>query len=133
MRAAEVVLTDEQRATLRGWLGAGKTERRLAFRAEVILAIAEGLSNEAVAERLGTRPATVSKWRGRLCAGGFVGSAGRVAQRQAQAVPGRARAADPGGFGRAAADGVRALGRPLVGPASGRHLQTSDLAGSAPA
>jgi hypothetical protein len=42
MRAAEVVLTDEQRATLRGWLGAGKTELRMAFRAEVILAIAEG-------------------------------------------------------------------------------------------
>ena len=83
MRAAEVALTDEQRATLRGWLGAGKTERRMAFRAEVILAVAEGLSNQAVAERVGTRPATVSKWRGR-------GSARRVAQRQAQAVPGRA-------------------------------------------
>jgi hypothetical protein len=44
MRAAEVVLTEEQGATLRGWLGAGKTEQRMAFRAEVILAIAEGLS-----------------------------------------------------------------------------------------
>ena len=66
MRAAEVVLTDEQRATLRGWMGAGKTERRMAFRVEVILAIAEGLSNQAVAERVGTRPATVSKWRGRF-------------------------------------------------------------------
>ena len=99
MRAAEVVLTDEQRATLRGWLGAGKTERRMAFRAEVILAIAEGLSNEAVAERLGTRPAIGQQVAGPLCAGGFVGSAGRVAQRQAQAVPGLARAADPGGFG----------------------------------
>ena len=42
MRAAEVVLTDEQRTTVRGWLGAAKTEQRMAFRAEVILAIAEG-------------------------------------------------------------------------------------------
>ena len=42
MRAAAVVLTDEQRAALRSWLGAAKTERRMAFRAEVILAIAEG-------------------------------------------------------------------------------------------
>ena len=42
MRAAEVVLTEEQGATLRGWLGAGKTEQRMAFRAEVILVIAEG-------------------------------------------------------------------------------------------
>src|ERR1700724_379361 len=73
MRAAEVVLTDEQRATLRGWLGAGKTERRMAFRAEVVLVIAEGLSNEAVAERLGTRPATVSKWRGRFAQAGLSG------------------------------------------------------------
>ena len=49
-----------------GLAGAGKTERRMAFRAEVILAIAEGLSNQAVAAGLGTRPATVSKWRGRF-------------------------------------------------------------------
>jgi len=73
MRAAEVALTDEQGATLRGWLGAGKTERRMAFRAEVILAIAEGLSNKAVAERVGTRPATVSKWRGRFAQEGISG------------------------------------------------------------
>jgi transposase len=39
----------------------------------VILAIAEGLSNQAVAERLGTRPATVSKWRGRFAQEGFSG------------------------------------------------------------
>jgi transposase len=68
-----VVLTDEQRATLRGWLGAAKTERRMAFRGEVILAIAEGLSNHAVAERVGTRPATVSKWRGRFAQAGLAG------------------------------------------------------------
>ena len=70
MRAAEVTLTDEQRASLRSWLAAGKTERRLAFRAQVILALAEGLGNAAVAERLATRPATVSKWRGRFARGG---------------------------------------------------------------
>jgi transposase len=55
MRAAEVVLTSEQRATLQSWLTAGKTEQRLAFRAQIILALDEGLSNKAVAERLGTR------------------------------------------------------------------------------
>ena len=89
MRAAEVALTEAQRATLRGWLGAGKTERRMAFRAEVILAIADGLSNQAVAERLGMRPATGQQVAGPLCAGGFAGSARRAAQRQAAAVPGR--------------------------------------------
>ena len=66
MRAAKVTLTSEQRATLHSWLRAGKTERRLAFRAQIILALDEGLSNQAVAERLATRPGTVSKWRGRF-------------------------------------------------------------------
>ena len=88
MRAADVVLTEEQGAILRGWLGAGKTEQRMAFRAEVILAIAEGLSNQAVAERLGTRPATVSKWRAALR-----GRVSRVcATRRAAASPGSTRA-----------------------------------------
>jgi transposase len=75
MKAAEVALTNEGHATLRSWLAAGKTERRMAFRAEVILAVAEGLSNEAVAARLGTRPATVSKWRGRFARDGMSGLA----------------------------------------------------------
>src|SRR6266481_7841229 len=75
MRAAEVALTSEQRATLRSWLAAGKTERRLAFRAQIILAVAEGLSNKAAAGRLATRAATVSKWRGRFARNGLAGVA----------------------------------------------------------
>jgi transposase len=65
MRAAAIELTEPERVMLRSWLAAGKTGR-MAFRAEVILAVAEGLGNAAVAERLETRPATVSKWRGRF-------------------------------------------------------------------
>src|SRR5271166_5383851 len=75
MRAAEVALTSEQRATLRSWLAAGKTERRLAFRAQIILGVAEGLSNAATAARLATRSATVSKWRGRFARHGLAGVA----------------------------------------------------------
>jgi transposase len=73
MKAAEVVLTSETRATLRSWLAAGTTEQRLARRAAVILGVAEGLSNAAVAARFGVRPATVSKWRGRFARGGLEG------------------------------------------------------------
>ena len=73
MRAVEVALTDEQRATLRSWTAAGKTEQRLAFRAQIMLALDQGLSNQAVAERLATRPATVSKWRGRFAQHGLAG------------------------------------------------------------
>ena len=75
MRTAEVALTTEQRATLQCWLSAGKTEQRLAFRARIILAVADGLSNKEVAGRLATRPATVSKWRGRFARYGLAGVA----------------------------------------------------------
>jgi transposase len=66
MKAAEIVLSEAERAVLVGWARAAKTERRKHFRARVILELAEGLSNEEVAERWHTRTATVSKWRGRF-------------------------------------------------------------------
>src|SRR4029077_3543296 len=69
MRATEVTLSGERRTTLRSWLPAGKTEWRLAFRAQIILALADGLTNKEAASRLATRPATVSKWRGRVARG----------------------------------------------------------------
>src|SRR6266446_2328562 len=75
MRAAEVTLSSDQRATLRSWLAAGKTEWRLAFRAQIILALADGLTNKEAAGRLATRPATVSKWRGRFARHGLAGVA----------------------------------------------------------
>src|SRR5467141_671476 len=75
MRAAEVTLSGDQRATLRSWLAAGKTEWRLAFRAQIILALADGLTNKEAAGRLATRPATVSKWRGRFARDGLAGVA----------------------------------------------------------
>jgi len=55
MRAAEVTLMGEQRTTLRSWVAAGKTEWRLAFRAQIILARADGLTNKEAAA--GWRPA----------------------------------------------------------------------------
>src|SRR2546427_11392041 len=73
MRAAEVTLTGDQRTTLRSWLAAGKTEWRLAFRAQIILALADGLTNKEAAGRLATRPATVSKWRGWFARQGLAG------------------------------------------------------------
>jgi transposase len=66
MKAADIVLTDSERVALRRWTAAGKTEQRLCFRAKLILALADGASNEEAARREGTRLATVSKWRGRF-------------------------------------------------------------------
>lgn len=75
MKAANIVLTDTDRATLKGWLSAGSTEQRLAFRAGVILSLADGLSNAETAQRNDTRLATVSKWRGRFAQLGLDGLA----------------------------------------------------------
>ncbi|MBV8209061.1 MAG: IS630 family transposase [Burkholderiaceae bacterium] len=73
MKAAQIVLSEDDRATLKGWASAGSTQQRLAFRARVILNLAEGLSNEETARRNDTRLATVSKWRGRFCKAGLPG------------------------------------------------------------
>jgi len=65
-KATEIVLTDEERATLESWSSAGRTEQRFASRARYILAAGEGETTQAIAERYGVRPATVSKWRTRF-------------------------------------------------------------------
>jgi transposase len=73
MKGAEIQLIDSERLVLRRWAAAGKSQQRLAFRARLILSLAEGLSNEAVAQRHDTRLATVSKWRGRFAVQGTQG------------------------------------------------------------
>lgn len=65
-KATEIVLTPEERATLERWVRASTTEQRIAERARFILAAAEGEATTAIAERMGVRPATVSKWRTRF-------------------------------------------------------------------
>jgi transposase len=73
MKANSIALTDTDRATLRGWMNAHSGEQRLAFRARIILSLAEGLSNEQTAQRHSTRAATVSKWRVRFAQRGLDG------------------------------------------------------------
>src|SRR5437867_3208816 len=77
-RAIEFIKREVEAARGKGLsarLAAGKTEWRLAFRAQIILALADGLTNKAAAGRLATRPATVSKWRGRFARDGLAGVA----------------------------------------------------------
>jgi transposase len=66
MRAAEIILSEDERTALEGWVRATKTQRRTHWRARVILELAQGQSNEEVARRIQVRVATVSKWRGRF-------------------------------------------------------------------
>ncbi|MEZ5889906.1 MAG: helix-turn-helix domain-containing protein [Xanthobacteraceae bacterium] len=64
--AAEVRLTPEDRAVLKARVRA-PTEQRDAFRARIVLALAdEGRSTRSIARALGTMPRTVSTWRGRF-------------------------------------------------------------------
>ena len=72
-QATAITLTAEDRATLEAWVRAGKTERRLAERARIILAAAGGASSISIARVQHQRPATVSKWRRRFARSGFAG------------------------------------------------------------
>ncbi len=46
-------------------------EHRLVMRAKIVLAASEGRATQEIAHGLGTRPATVSKWRNRFAQGGL--------------------------------------------------------------
>ena len=72
-RATPIVVSDEDRATLVRWVRATTTEQRLAIRASIVLAAAEGKSTAAIAQALGVRTATVSKWRVRFAGKGLEG------------------------------------------------------------
>jgi transposase len=61
-----VVLTGDERRTLRRWSRQSTTSPALAVRARIVLACAEGLSNVEVAARLGVHPTTVGTWRSRF-------------------------------------------------------------------
>ena len=65
-RARVIELSEDETAALSGWVRAGKTERRLADRARIILAAAEGQPTREIARMMKTRPARVSKWRTRF-------------------------------------------------------------------
>ena len=70
---SEVLLADEERVTLERWARRPKSAQRLAQRCRIVLCCAEGRSDTEVARRLGTSPATVSKWRRRFIACGLDG------------------------------------------------------------
>ena len=66
MQARTITLTPEEQAHLEAVERRATSAARDAFRAGLILRAAAGASNEAIAAALKTRPATVSKWRGRF-------------------------------------------------------------------
>ena len=71
-----VELTDAQRGDLDRLVRAGRTEQRLALRADIVLAAADGQSNVRIAASLGICEDTARKWRHRWCAAPGVSSLG---------------------------------------------------------
>jgi transposase len=63
-----LVLSDEERAKLQSWAKRPTSAQRLALRARIVLACAEGADNKAVAKTLRITPHTVGKWRARFLA-----------------------------------------------------------------
>ncbi|WP_203981085.1 IS630 family transposase [Planotetraspora silvatica] len=63
---AELVLTDEERAALEGWVRRRTTPQAWALRCRIILACADGTSNKDVAAQLGSTPHAVGRWRARF-------------------------------------------------------------------
>lgn len=74
MRIAPTIeLTDEDRKTLDRWSRGRSTPARLVLRAKIILLAAEGMTNNRVAEKLGTDRMLVGKWRKRFATKGLAG------------------------------------------------------------
>jgi hypothetical protein len=63
---ANLELTTVQRPELERIARAGTGERRMVFRARLVLECATGADNVQVAKRLGTSEQTVTLWRGRF-------------------------------------------------------------------
>ena len=72
---ANLELTAVQRQELERMARAGTGERRMVFRARLILECATGADNVQVSKRLGTTEQTVTLWRGRFLQEGMGGLA----------------------------------------------------------
>jgi len=70
-----LVLTDDERTKLQSWASRATSAQRLALRARIILACAEGADNKEVARRLRVSQQTVGKWRARFLEGRLEGLA----------------------------------------------------------
>ncbi|MEU2632433.1 IS630 family transposase [Kitasatospora sp. NPDC007106] len=63
---AELVLSDDERAALEGWVRRRSTPQAWALRCRIVLECASGASNKDVAERVGSTPQAVGRWRARF-------------------------------------------------------------------
>ncbi len=64
--AEKLLITEEQRATLKAWVGAKTSPQRTVLRARICLLAADGLPNRTIARNLKTSRPTVVQWRTRF-------------------------------------------------------------------
>ncbi len=72
-----IELSDEDRARLEALVRRRTAEQRMALRARIVLAAANGEENASIAERVGVALNTVIKWRKRFFEEGMGGLADR--------------------------------------------------------
>ncbi|MFO8009988.1 MAG: IS630 family transposase [Dehalococcoidia bacterium] len=65
-KPTEIELKTEEKEILESWVRSSTTEQRMSFRARIILMASDGMGTNAIAQKLETRPATVTKWRVRF-------------------------------------------------------------------
>jgi transposase len=73
MNTTRISLNQAERTQLNGWVRNTSTEQRLAFRARVLLRLADGFSVSACARAEQSTPLTVRKWRERFLMQGMDG------------------------------------------------------------
>jgi transposase len=64
--ACPIVLTDEERVTLKRWSRGRSTPARQVLRAKIILLAADGMKNKDIAPQVRTDRLTVARWRSRF-------------------------------------------------------------------
>jgi transposase len=69
-KAAPLPINPEQKAVLEGWVRALNTPHSLVVRSKIILAAAEGRSNNRISKELGVTRPMVIRWRERFAEGG---------------------------------------------------------------
>ena len=70
---APVVLSEEQQQQLKSWAASRSLPHGLVRRARIVLLAAEGMTNQAIAEKVGLSKPVVGKWRQRYLEHGLTG------------------------------------------------------------
>src|SRR3970282_938953 len=72
-KAIPIELSADERRNLEQWTRSHTIEKRLSMRAQIILLASEGKESKDIALKVGTREATITKWRNRFIANRIIG------------------------------------------------------------